>query len=89
MSARSDTCPTPGYSGVGHVKGAKFVGHHSAFGCPYSQYNLSRDTQLLDRLGPVRTDTTVDSGPPPKKVKDNRSMTSALCRLTGVMKGKR
>ena len=55
---------------MGHVKGAKFVGHHSAFGCPYSQHNLSRDTQLLDRLGPVRTDTTVDSGPPPKKVKD-------------------
>ena len=22
------SCPTPGCSGVGHIKGAKYVGHH-------------------------------------------------------------
>nr|XP_006811109.1 PREDICTED: lethal(3)malignant brain tumor-like protein 3-like [Saccoglossus kowalevskii] len=44
-------CPTPGCKGIGHIKGAKYTGHHSAFGCPYSQCNMNKDSALPDRLG--------------------------------------
>ncbi|XP_054772350.2 lethal(3)malignant brain tumor-like protein 4 [Lytechinus pictus] len=43
-------CPTPGCNGVGHIKGAKYTGHHSAFGCPYSQMNMTKENTLHDRL---------------------------------------
>lgn len=43
-------CPTPGCKGIGHIKGARYSGHHSALGCPYSDINLHRDSSLPDRL---------------------------------------
>ncbi|XP_030205242.1 lethal(3)malignant brain tumor-like protein 4 isoform X1 [Gadus morhua] len=43
-------CPTPGCRGVGHIKGPKYNGHHSAFGCPYSDMNVRRETIFPDRL---------------------------------------
>ncbi|KTG40056.1 hypothetical protein cypCar_00002498 [Cyprinus carpio] len=43
-------CPTPGCTGVGHIKGARYSGHHSAVGCPYSDINLNKDSVLPDRL---------------------------------------
>lgn len=49
-------CPTPGCKGIGHIKGAKYVGHHSAFGCPYSALNMNRETTLQDRLGSTRAE---------------------------------
>ncbi|PIK43127.1 putative lethal(3)malignant brain tumor-like protein 3-like [Apostichopus japonicus] len=57
-------CPTPGCSGLGHIKGAKYTGHHSAFGCPYSLMNLNKESALLDRLGPGRQSTTEDKKSP-------------------------
>ncbi|XP_056115226.1 lethal(3)malignant brain tumor-like protein 3 isoform X1 [Rhinichthys klamathensis goyatoka] len=43
-------CPTAGCKGVGHIKGARYSGHHSAVGCPYSDINLNKDSVLPDRL---------------------------------------
>lgn len=37
---RTTGCPIPGCRGIGHIKGSKFVGHHSEYGCPYSVKNL-------------------------------------------------
>ncbi|KAL1006406.1 hypothetical protein UPYG_G00071970 [Umbra pygmaea] len=50
-SVTQGVCPTPGCRGVGHIKGAKYTGHHSAFGCPYSEINLKKEVVLPDRLG--------------------------------------
>eukprot|EP00058_Branchiostoma_floridae_P024154 XP_002609644.1 hypothetical protein BRAFLDRAFT_123562 [Branchiostoma floridae] len=47
-------CPTPGCKGIGHIKGPKYSGHHSSFGCPYSQLNMNKESALQDRLGPGR-----------------------------------
>ncbi|XP_053497899.1 lethal(3)malignant brain tumor-like protein 3 isoform X1 [Ictalurus furcatus] len=43
-------CPTPGCRGIGHIKGARYSGHHSAMGCPYSEINMKKDSVLPDRL---------------------------------------
>ncbi|XP_031224514.1 lethal(3)malignant brain tumor-like protein 4 isoform X2 [Mastomys coucha] len=43
-------CPTPGCRGIGHIRGPRYAGHHSAFGCPYSDMNLKREAALQDRL---------------------------------------
>uniref|UniRef100_A0A8B9LN38 L3MBTL histone methyl-lysine binding protein 3 n=1 Tax=Astyanax mexicanus TaxID=7994 RepID=A0A8B9LN38_ASTMX len=43
-------CPTMGCKGVGHIKGARYSGHHSAVGCPYSEINMNKDSILPDRL---------------------------------------
>ncbi|XP_076405944.1 lethal(3)malignant brain tumor-like protein 4 isoform X2 [Peromyscus maniculatus bairdii] len=43
-------CPTPGCRGIGHIRGPRYAGHHSAFGCPYSDMNLKREATLQDRL---------------------------------------
>ena len=75
----ADGCRVPGCKGTGHVKGLKLQNHVSAHSCPYSRINLARDTQLLDRLGPVAihdvsatitpaTTTSVSSGD--RKLKD-------------------
>ncbi|KAG7488690.1 hypothetical protein MATL_G00037020 [Megalops atlanticus] len=50
-SANQGMCPTPGCRGVGHIKGARYTGHHSAFGCPYSEMNMKKEVTLPDRLG--------------------------------------
>ncbi|XP_007487751.1 lethal(3)malignant brain tumor-like protein 4 isoform X1 [Monodelphis domestica] len=44
-------CPTPGCRGVGHIRGPSYMGHHSAYGCPYSDINLKKETMLQHRLG--------------------------------------
>ncbi|XP_033097983.1 lethal(3)malignant brain tumor-like protein 4 [Anneissia japonica] len=43
-------CPTPGCNGIGHIKGAKYTGHHSAFGCPYSTLNMNKEGVIQDRI---------------------------------------
>ncbi|KAL8570654.1 hypothetical protein ACOMHN_039089 [Nucella lapillus] len=53
---QQSSCPTPGCNGVGHIKGAKYVGHHSAFGCPYSSVNMNKESTLQDRLGSTRSE---------------------------------
>ncbi|XP_047205583.1 lethal(3)malignant brain tumor-like protein 4 isoform X2 [Girardinichthys multiradiatus] len=50
-SPSQGVCPTAGCRGVGHIKGAKYTGHHSAFGCPYSDINMRKEVVLPDRLG--------------------------------------
>lgn len=58
-SPSQGVCPTPGCRGVGHIKGAKYTGHHSAFGCPYSDINMRKEVVLPDRLGGERVITLV------------------------------
>ncbi|XP_055569716.1 lethal(3)malignant brain tumor-like protein 3 isoform X4 [Falco cherrug] len=43
-------CPTAGCKGVGHIKRARHIGHHSAVNCPYSEMNLNKESLLPDRL---------------------------------------
>ncbi|XP_054030028.1 lethal(3)malignant brain tumor-like protein 3 [Dryobates pubescens] len=43
-------CPTAGCKGVGHIKRARHVGHHSAASCPYSELNLHKESLVPDRL---------------------------------------
>ncbi|CAL8292358.1 unnamed protein product [Lota lota] len=58
-------CPTPGCRGVGHIKGSKYTGHHSAFGCPYSDMNMRRETIFPDRLAGGRVLTATSPGNTP------------------------
>ncbi|XP_037549964.1 lethal(3)malignant brain tumor-like protein 4 [Nematolebias whitei] len=58
-SPSQGVCPTAGCRGVGHIKGAKYTGHHSAFGCPYSDINIRKEVVLPDRLGGERSFTLV------------------------------
>lgn len=52
-------CPVRGCIGVGHIRGSKFAGHHSEFGCPYSQQNFQKfKNYLLDRLSKSRSSTS-------------------------------
>ncbi|XP_072460373.1 lethal(3)malignant brain tumor-like protein 4 isoform X2 [Notamacropus eugenii] len=39
-------CPTPGCRGIGHIRGPSYAGHHSAYGCPYSDINLKKEAVL-------------------------------------------
>ncbi|XP_063850444.1 lethal(3)malignant brain tumor-like protein 3 isoform X1 [Scylla paramamosain] len=47
-------CGTPGCKGVGHIKGPVYTTHHTAYGCPYSLQNLTKDPEsfIADRLQP-------------------------------------
>ncbi|XP_056869519.1 lethal(3)malignant brain tumor-like protein 4 isoform X2 [Takifugu flavidus] len=58
-SPSQGVCPTHGCRGVGHIKGARYTGHHSAFGCPYSDINMRKEVVLPDRLGGERVITLV------------------------------
>ncbi|XP_018597261.1 lethal(3)malignant brain tumor-like protein 4 isoform X1 [Scleropages formosus] len=58
-SSNQGVCPTPGCRGVGHIKGARYTGHHSAFGCPYSEINMRKEVILPDRLGGEKHTATV------------------------------
>ncbi|XP_075905131.1 lethal(3)malignant brain tumor-like protein 4 isoform X6 [Nelusetta ayraudi] len=58
-SPSQGVCPTHGCRGVGHIRGAKYTGHHSAFGCPYSDINMRKEVALPDRLGGERVITLV------------------------------
>ena len=45
-------CGTPGCKGYGHIKGPIYTTHHTAYGCPYSVQNVTKDLESLisDRL---------------------------------------
>ncbi|XP_060081009.1 lethal(3)malignant brain tumor-like protein 3 [Ylistrum balloti] len=77
-TAEKGGCPTPGCKGIGHIKGAKYTGHHSAFGCPYSSSNINKETTLQDRLGSTRAEevnqTPAPSPPGTPTLKSQRSM---------------
>lgn len=49
LSWQTGACPIPGCTGLGHIKGAKFMTHYSEFGCPYSPQNLTKEV-VKDRL---------------------------------------
>uniref|UniRef100_A0A673M977 Lethal(3)malignant brain tumor-like protein 4 n=1 Tax=Sinocyclocheilus rhinocerous TaxID=307959 RepID=A0A673M977_9TELE len=55
-------CPTPGCSGVGHIRGPRYGTHYTAVSCPYSDVNLNKDGLVPDRLNGERPVTL--SGPP-------------------------
>nr|XP_023855959.1 lethal(3)malignant brain tumor-like protein 3 [Salvelinus alpinus] len=80
-SSEQGGCPTPGCKGVGHIKGARYSGHHSAVGCPYSDININKDSVLPDRLSgempgsgglgrPRRAEPNPDINPPPALTAD-------------------
>ncbi|XP_069126496.1 lethal(3)malignant brain tumor-like protein 3 isoform X2 [Argopecten irradians] len=77
-TAEKGGCPTPGCKGIGHIKGAKYTGHHSAFGCPYSSSNINKETTLQDRLGSTRAEevnqTPAPSPPGTPTFRSQRSM---------------
>ncbi|XP_028920308.1 lethal(3)malignant brain tumor-like protein 4 [Ornithorhynchus anatinus] len=56
-------CPTPGCRGIGHIRGPRYAGHHSAFGCPYSDINLKKEATLHDRLGEQAQANSVPDAP--------------------------
>lgn len=60
-------CPTTGCFGIGHLKGPKYTSHHSAFGCPYSPPNMSKENAMGDRLGSGRSGEAVFIEPLVKK----------------------
>uniref|UniRef100_A0A8C6ZDK1 L3MBTL histone methyl-lysine binding protein 3 n=1 Tax=Nothoprocta perdicaria TaxID=30464 RepID=A0A8C6ZDK1_NOTPE len=43
-------CPPSGCKGIGHIKRARHISHHSALSCPYSELNVNRERILPDRL---------------------------------------
>ncbi|XP_029532764.1 lethal(3)malignant brain tumor-like protein 3 [Oncorhynchus nerka] len=80
-SSEQGGCPTPGCKGVGHIKGARYSGHHSAVGCPYSDININKDSVLPDRLSgempgsgglgrPRRAEPNPDINPAPAPTAD-------------------
>ncbi|XP_058533013.1 lethal(3)malignant brain tumor-like protein 4 [Ochotona princeps] len=66
-------CPTPGCRGIGHIRGPRYSGHHSAFGCPYSDMNLKKETTLHDRLK-EQTQANLESDSSQSKQKNLRSL---------------
>ncbi|TMS01181.1 Lethal(3)malignant brain tumor-like protein 4 [Larimichthys crocea] len=73
-------CPTPGCRGIGHIKGAKYTGHHSAFGCPYSDINMRKEVLLPDRLGGERAITLV-----PVTIYHHGNLSDRLSRPTKLL----
>ncbi|KAJ8373216.1 hypothetical protein AAFF_G00267080 [Aldrovandia affinis] len=47
-------CPTPGCTGVGHVRGPRYGTHYTAVSCPYSEVNLNKEGLVPDRLSGAR-----------------------------------
>ncbi|XP_072895429.1 lethal(3)malignant brain tumor-like protein 4 isoform X1 [Hemitrygon akajei] len=96
-------CPTPGCIGVGHIKGARYTGHHSAFGCPYSELNMKKESIIHDRLGgekqmtlvPIpfvprtkRLESNGSNGKPEGSVNDTRKCPTPGCNGSGHITGK-
>ncbi|NXM94737.1 LMBL3 protein, partial [Sylvia borin] len=71
-------CPTAGCKGVGHIKRARHIGHHSAVSCPYSEMNLNKESLLPDRL----SGEMPAAGPIPRhrKVETNERSTSPVIK---------
>uniref|UniRef100_A0A2I3FZU1 L3MBTL histone methyl-lysine binding protein 4 n=1 Tax=Nomascus leucogenys TaxID=61853 RepID=A0A2I3FZU1_NOMLE len=67
-------CPTPGCRGIGHIRGPRYSGHHSAFGCPYSDMNLKKEATLHDRLR-EQTQANLESD-------SSHSKSKSLCSLS-------
>nr|XP_023678666.1 lethal(3)malignant brain tumor-like protein 4 isoform X3 [Paramormyrops kingsleyae] len=101
-SSNQGVCPTPGCRGVGHIKGARYTGHHSAFGCPYSEINMKKELTLPDRLGSEKqavstTAATAQKAKGPggteaeEKPRDYRMETRAMlssCDAAGRLRGR-
>uniref|UniRef100_A0A8C3JN01 L3MBTL histone methyl-lysine binding protein 3 n=1 Tax=Calidris pygmaea TaxID=425635 RepID=A0A8C3JN01_9CHAR len=69
-------CPTAGCKGVGHIKRARHIGHHSAVSCPYSEMNLNKESLLPDRLsGEMPTASPI---PRSRKVEPSERPTSPV-----------
>ncbi|XP_055489719.1 lethal(3)malignant brain tumor-like protein 4 isoform X2 [Leucoraja erinacea] len=96
-------CPTPGCIGIGHIKGARYTGHHSAFGCPYSELNVKKESIIHDRLGgeklmtlvPIpfvprtkRLDSNGSNGKLEGSVNDTRKCPTPDCNGSGHITGK-
>ncbi|ELU11332.1 hypothetical protein CAPTEDRAFT_161824 [Capitella teleta] len=71
-------CPTPGCNGVGHIKGAKYTGHHSAFGCPYSNMNINKEWPIQDRIS-----TLARADSHPNDISDPYKMNEGKCPTPG------
>uniref|UniRef100_A0A8C2IS37 L3MBTL histone methyl-lysine binding protein 3 n=1 Tax=Cyprinus carpio TaxID=7962 RepID=A0A8C2IS37_CYPCA len=72
-------CPTPGCTGVGHIKGARYSGHHSAVGCPYSDINLNKDSVLPDRLSGEMPGSGVGR---PRRAEPDTEISADRCTFT-------
>ncbi|NXB73029.1 LMBL3 protein, partial [Donacobius atricapilla] len=69
-------CPTAGCKGVGHIKRARHIGHHSAVSCPYSEMNLNKESLLPNRLsGEMPAASPI---PRNRKVETNERSTSPV-----------
>ncbi|XP_078254362.1 lethal(3)malignant brain tumor-like protein 4 isoform X2 [Rhinoraja longicauda] len=72
-------CPTPGCIGIGHIKGARYTGHHSAFGCPYSELNMKKESIIHDRLGEKQmTLVPIPFVPRPKRLDNSNGSNEKL-----------
>uniref|UniRef100_A0A8B9QJX6 L3MBTL histone methyl-lysine binding protein 3 n=1 Tax=Apteryx owenii TaxID=8824 RepID=A0A8B9QJX6_APTOW len=69
-------CPTAGCKGIGHIKRARHIGHHSAVSCPYSEINLNKESLLPDRLSGEIPAT--NPGPRNRKVEASERSTSPV-----------
>ncbi|XP_025976132.2 lethal(3)malignant brain tumor-like protein 3 isoform X4 [Dromaius novaehollandiae] len=69
-------CPTAGCKGVGHIKRARHIGHHSAVSCPYSEINLNKESLLPDRLSGEMP--AASPGPRNRKVEASERSTSPV-----------
>ncbi|XP_074844875.1 lethal(3)malignant brain tumor-like protein 3 isoform X3 [Carettochelys insculpta] len=72
-------CPTAGCKGVGHIKRARHMGHHS---CPYSDVNLNKELILPDRLS-GEMPPAIPSVPKNRKTEANERSASPVISSDG------